>query len=380
MMATEKLVKTFAWPTTEPDAPSQPQAASSAKVAQALGVDPLLPPTATTRREAKLPEGIGADSTHAFVWNHASAAAAVVRSLIRGDHFPSPDDVVAGMSSRQIAAAFMAGLGLEVGARVMRHLHRDEEARWVGQAVVEEPLVSHRVALAVMQAVRVRVETGDYLEDGGKDYAVRLLEGAFYRGRVARLLRPSGQSGFHAIKNASAEQIAPYISHEHPQTIALCLSQVDPGMGARILAQFPERLQADVAYRMSTLEDVTPEAMQELETALETSLGDILSGNLGVGGPKVVADLLNMSGASVESNVLNQFDGQSEMGDVVRNLMFVFTDIAKMADHDLETVLKKVDPKDLRWLSSPAIRRCGSDFSAIFPTRPEHWSPRSWRI
>jgi len=35
------------------------------------------------------------------------------------------------------------------------------------------------------------------------------------------------------------------------------------------------------------------------------------------------------------------------MGDVVRNLMFVFTDIAKMADHDLETVLKKVDPKDL---------------------------------
>ena len=81
MMATEKLVKTFAWPTTEPDAPSQPQAASSAKVAQALGVDPLLPPTATTRREAKLPEGIGADSTHAFVWNHASAAAAVVRSL-----------------------------------------------------------------------------------------------------------------------------------------------------------------------------------------------------------------------------------------------------------------------------------------------------------
>jgi flagellar motor switch protein FliG len=97
-------------------------------------------------------------------------------------------------------------------------------------------------------------------------------------------------SGFYMLKNVAPEQVAPFISHEHPQTIGLILSQFDPVQGAGILAQLPERLQSDVAYRIATMENITPAILKEIEETLEASLRDILGGNQDVGGPKVVAD------------------------------------------------------------------------------------------
>jgi len=55
-----------------------------------------------------------------------------------------------------------------------------------------------------------------------------------------------------------------------------------------------------------------------------------------------------MSGSSVEKNVLDQIDAQDpEVAEAVRNLMFVFNDMVKLTDRELQIVLRKVDQKDL---------------------------------
>jgi flagellar motor switch protein FliG len=150
------------------------------------------------------------------------------------------------------------------------------------------------------------------------------------------------------LKNVAAEQIAPFISHEHPQTVALILSQLDPGQASGILGHLPERMQADVAYRIATMENITPAVLKEIEEALESSLRDILGGNQDVGGPKVVADMLNLTGSSVEKNVLEQMDAQDpEIAEAVRNLMFTFADIGNLTDRELQILLREVDQKDL---------------------------------
>ena len=88
--------------------------------------------------------------------------------------------------------------------------------------------------------------------------------------------------------------------------------------------------------------------LREIERALEASLRDILGGNKDVGGPKVVADILNFTGSSVEKSVLDQLDGQDpEVAEAVRNLMFTFADIAKLTDRELQVLLREVDQKDL---------------------------------
>jgi len=138
------------------------------------------------------------------------------------------------------------------------------------------------------------------------------------------------------------------LSHEHPQTIALLLSQLQAGHAAVILARLPERMQADVAHRMATIKDVSQEVVERVEQALYQMFGPLAKGMQNVGGPKVVADMLNMAESCVERNVLNYLDADKDgVADTVRNLMFVFDDIKKMTDREIQTLLRVVDQKDL---------------------------------
>ncbi|MFC1526011.1 flagellar motor switch protein FliG [Candidatus Latescibacterota bacterium] len=344
----EQVVRPVVWPTKEPEVPPKPPVAAEkdAQAQQAPAKTPVQPAPAMPR----LPAGVEQDSTHAHVWANAPAAAAVVRGMIHGAHDVPTEGPLAGMSARQEVAALMAGLGVEVGGMVVRLLRDDGDIRWVAGAIAEEPEVKHSVAMHALEVLRQRLEAGDYLEKGGPELASELLGRAVGGYRARRMLQPGSEGeegGFAILQNVAPEQVAPFISHEHPQTIAITLSQLNPAQASSILAQLPQRMQSDVAYRIATMENVTPAVLFEIEEALEASLQDILSGNnQDVGGPKVVADMLNMTGSSVEKNVLDHMDGRDpEVAEAVRNLMFTFADISKLTDRELQVLLQEVDQK-----------------------------------
>jgi len=299
--------------------------------------------------EERMPAGLPADSTHAYLWQHAAAAAAVVRTILHGDE--RGDGPLEGKSGAQIAAVVFVTLGKDVGARVGRAL--DEEVmQVVARAVMETEAVAHSTGMHALEWVRQRVESGAYLNAGGPAYAHALLEavgGPVWADRTMRAARSESESsGFYLLKGVAPDQIAPFMSHEHPQTIALILSQLEAKQSGAILALFPERLQADVAYRMAIMEPIPPNVLRHIEESLESSLRDIMGGNVDVGGPKVVGDMLNHSGRSVEKNVLDQMDAQDpHIAEAVRNLMFVFNDMVKLTDRELQIVLREIDFPDL---------------------------------
>ena len=346
-MNSEQEVRPVVWPTEEPQIPPKPKPPAPAEAAQSGEPPAEEAPVQPAPAQQDLPEGIQQGSTHAYVWENTAAAAAVVRTMINGAEGVPAEGPLAGMSARQEVAALMAGLGAEVGSAVVKHLRDEADTRWLGCAVAEEPEVKHAIAMHALENLRQRIAAGDYLEDGGRGLARDLLERVFGASRARWLLRSeSGEAegGFDILRNVAPEQVAPFISHEHPQTIALTLSQLDPAQAAGILAQLPQRMQSDVAYRIATMENITPAVLLEIEEALEASLADILSGNQDVGGPKVVADMLNLTGSSVEKNVLDQMDGQDpEVAEAVRNLMFTFADIDKLSDRELRVLLPEVD-------------------------------------
>ena len=74
-----------------------------------------------------LPAGVAVHSTHAYIWQHAKEAAAVVRTVLRGN--AGGQGPLAGMSVEQVVAAFFIALGQEVGVRVLRQLEQDEAAQ-----------------------------------------------------------------------------------------------------------------------------------------------------------------------------------------------------------------------------------------------------------
>ncbi len=251
---------------------------------------------------------------------------------------------------RQKVGIVMVALGEEVSGEVMKHLS-DFEIEEITGAIAALKNIGTEVIDRVLEEFEQHLMAGEWIAQGGIDFGRAALERAVGPRRAQEIMERVGSkvsSGFYILKNVAADQIAPFISNEHPQTISLILSQLDSAQAAGILAQLPERLQADVAYRLATMENITPNVIKEIEEALEQSLRDMLGGDQDVGGPKVVADILNLTGSSVEKSVLDQMDAQDpEIAEAVRNLMFVFADIVKLTDREIQTLLREVDQKDL---------------------------------
>jgi len=303
-----------------------------------------------------LPASIDAESSHAYIWEHAASAAAVVRSI--WNEGAEGSGSLVGMSSAQIVAAFFIAVGEEVGARVLGGLDRGEAVA-VGRAIAELRAVAHQTAMAALAMVQTRIESGAYFERGGAAYAQALLGAVGMPGWAERVIAEEpharsddemagSASGFYLLEKIGPDQLAPFISHEHPQTIALILSQLDASQASGILARLPEHPRADVAYRITCMNVVSAKVLRRVEEYLETSLCGILSVNLGVGGPKVVADVLNLCGSSMEKNILGQIDARDpELGESVRNLILVFDDIRKLTDREIQVLLREVDQKDL---------------------------------
>ena len=250
---------------------------------------------------------------------------------------------------QKVAVLFVA-LGQETAGEVMKFL-TDYEIEEITQAVAALKNITVEMQDKVMEEFEQHLLAGEWVSQGGMDFARGALERAVGPRKAQEILdrvSSTQSSGFYMLKNVAPEQIAPFISHEHPQTVGLILSQLDPAQASGILSNLPERMQSDVAYRIATMENITPATLKEIEEALETSLRDILGGNQDVGGPKVVADILNLTGSSVEKNVLDLMDAQDpEVAEAVRNLMFVFADISKLTDRELQILLREVDQKDL---------------------------------
>ena len=249
----------------------------------------------------------------------------------------------------KLAILFVA-LGQDIAGDVMKFLG-DFEIEEITQAIARLQNVTVEKQDRVLEEFEQSMLAGEWISSGGIDYARGALERAVGPRKAQEILdrvASTTSSGFYILRNVAPDQVAPFIANEHPQTIALILSQLDPAQAAGILQQLPERLQSDVAYRIATMENITPAVLKEIEESLEQSLRDVLGGDTDVGGPKVTADILNLSGSTTEKNVLDQMDATDpEVAEAVRNLMFVFGDIAQLTDKEIQSLVREIDQKDL---------------------------------
>jgi flagellar motor switch protein FliG len=79
-----------------------------------------------------------------------------------------------------------------------------------------------------------------------------------------------------------------------------------------------------------------------------------------LGGVKAAADILNLTGQSVEKAVLGSISQDApELSAEIKNLMFIFEDVIHMDDRSIQKVLREVDNKDL----TLALKACTPDLA-----------------
>lgn len=201
-------------------------------------------------------------------------------------------------------------------------------------------------------------------DSGGLDRAKSLVQKALGKNAAGTLdsIRQSIEAvPFAFLRNIDSQNVLTYVIDEHPQTMALILSHLPAPAGAAILAGLPPERQLAVVERIAKMGQTSPEILKEVELGLERRMSSVVSQSFEhAGGVGAVAEMLNVSDRATERTILeNLAQDAPELVEEIRRLMFVFEDLNKFNDKDIQTVLKNVETS--QWAlalkgSSPELR------------------------
>lgn len=197
---------------------------------------------------------------------------------------------------------------------------------------------------------------------GGFDVAKGLLQRALGNkasGTLDQIRQSIEARPFGFLTNIDPQNVLTYINDEHPQTIALVLSHLPPDYGAQIIAGLPPERQLAVISRVANMKQTSPEIIEQVEQALEHRMSAVVSHSFeNAGGVASVAGILNVCDRTTERNLLeNLAQDDPDLVDEIRRLMFVFEDITKLGDKDVQAVLKNVE--NTQW--ALALKGCSDE-------------------
>ncbi len=183
---------------------------------------------------------------------------------------------------------------------------------------------------------------------GGLDVAKNLVQQAMGKGATTTLenVRQSIEAlPFGFLQKVDSQNLLTFIVDEHPQTIALIISHLPPAQAADIMSGLPPERQLSVIRRVAIMGQTSPEIIQEVETGLERRMAAVMSQQFeNAGGISSVAEMLNVIDRATERSLLeNLAQEDPELVEEIRRLMFVFEDINKLADKDIQNLLKNIE-------------------------------------
>lgn len=180
-----------------------------------------------------------------------------------------------------------------------------------------------------------------------------ILEKAFGKQEAVNIINRLTSSlqvkPFDFARKADPQQVLNFIQGEHPQTIALVLSYLDPEQAGQILSSLEEDVQADIARRIATMDSTPPDIVTEIEHILEKNISSsLIEDYTQTGGIQAVVDVLNQVDRSTERTILDTLEIQDpELAEEIKKRMFIFDDIVILDNRAIQRIIREVDNDDL---------------------------------
>ncbi|MFS1518372.1 flagellar motor switch protein FliG [Bacillus sp. SCS-151] len=256
------------------------------------------------------------------------------------------------LTGKQKAAILLISLGPDVSASIYKHLSEEEIERLTLE-ISNVKKVDSKAKEKIMEEFHNIALAQDYIAQGGIGYAKTILEKALGSEQAAIIINRLTSSlqvrPFDFVRKADPSQILNYIQEEHPQTIALVLSYLDPAQAGLILSELPQELQTEVARRIALMEGTSPEIINEVEQVLERKLSATVTQDYNqTGGIESVVDVLNGVDRSTERTILDALEIQDpELAEEIKKRMFVFEDIVTLDNRAIQRVIREVQNDDL---------------------------------
>ncbi|MDA0284361.1 MAG: flagellar motor switch protein FliG [Planctomycetota bacterium] len=268
------------------------------------------------------------------------------------------------MDDLKKAAIVLLSLDKAAATRVLSHLPKEQMERLTVEIARTDDVTQDEQDEAIKE-FRDAVDSRTVITRGSLDFANELLSSSIGEENASEIVDSVRRSmkavPFGFLHKLKATDVMNFISEEHPQTIALIMSNLPTGLAADLLKDLPPDKQLDVVRRVANMEQTAPEIMREIEESLKSRMVSLFNEQSETaGGIPLIAQILNIADRNTTKDILEGISQESEyLAGEIQRLMFVFDDIAKLDDKSIQTLLKEID--NSQWAmalkgASPEIR------------------------
>lgn len=171
--------------------------------------------------------------------------------------------------------------------------------------------------------------------------------------QIQNLLRQ--RDPFIATRSADSQTLATVLENEHPQAVAVVLSEMPAKTSSEILGLLGEGIRLSAISRMTQIETVTVEAKARIAEIVTKRLEAVTAGRKGAGlqarpeqSLRKVAVILRNLGKELRDGLLGAIqEKDNQMSQQVTNLMIVWQDITQIADRSLQGAIRGIDERTL---------------------------------
>ena len=145
------------------------------------------------------------------------------------------------------------------------------------------------------------------------------------------------------------------LEDEHPKCIALVVANLQPQIAAEVVQDLEPVQRIAVLKRLCEDRESAAEDVAQLGYALKLRLNKIQSqAAAGRSGVNLAADLLSVADTRIQQEVLDYLNQQDpDLANELKNSVFVFSDIVKLSDEEIKSLLKSADTS----LWAPALKQ-----------------------
>jgi flagellar motor switch protein FliG len=252
------------------------------------------------------------------------------------------------MKGIEKAAAVLMTLGEELAGDVLQHMKDQEIQKLTNTMLKLDQLKNNQIESLANDFAGVMEEHSMVGMDGGQ-YMQKILSRTLGPEKASEIIENhllhSAEEGLEALRTMEPRVVADMVKREHPQVVAFVLASLDPANAGQVLEQLPEDLLSEVIYRVSTMDEINPSVLNELEQAMKTHIAENTSGGavISLGGIKFAAELLNRLENRLEKKVLDEIrEIEESISTQIEEQLFVFEDVVSLDDRSLQAILKEV--------------------------------------
>ena len=220
------------------------------------------------------------------------------------------------MTNEEKAAILLLLLDEEIASQVMKNLSK-AEIRRIGKHM------GHITSISAKEAQAVAREFCDLIREKGGIFSFGVNQA---RNIVMKALGPENAGGmlsdmrteddpldespvFEKLRDIDPKLLVDFTRTEHPQTVALILTQLKPDRAADVLDQLTPETQIEVVRRMANLKSVPKDVIEDVAKTLESEVMTGSAGQKEVGGVRRMAEILKNMRRESENNIINAIDG-----------------------------------------------------------------------